>query len=120
MKCPQKRHEYVAQHAQVTGIYPTPFPSAVSTGVKREINWIHMPMPRNRTDDAYFAPLRACNCILRRSCIWVWCLSPIASAQQAVADFRVATECGMGRRNPETIRELLRIHSEVAAPVQEH
>jgi hypothetical protein len=26
MKCPQKRHEYVALHAQVAGVYPTPFP----------------------------------------------------------------------------------------------
>jgi hypothetical protein len=44
----------------------------------------------------------------------------IAAAQQVVADFGVATECGMGRRNREAIPELLRIHSEVAAPVQEH
>jgi hypothetical protein len=28
--------------------------NAVSAGVKREINWIHMPVLRNRTDDAYF------------------------------------------------------------------
>jgi len=32
--------------------------------------------------------------------------------------FGVATECGLGRRPPETIPDLLRIHSEVAAPVQ--
>jgi hypothetical protein len=33
--------------------------NAISAGVRREINWIHMPVPRNRTDDAYFAPLRS-------------------------------------------------------------
>ncbi len=29
----------------------------VSAGVERPIQWIHLPVPRNRTDDAYFAPL---------------------------------------------------------------
>ena len=32
--------------------------NAVSAGVTRTINWIHMPVPRERTDDAYFAPLK--------------------------------------------------------------
>jgi len=31
----------------------------------------------------------------------------------------VATECGLGRRPPETIPQLLRIHAEVSAPVGE-
>ena len=129
MKCPQKRHEYVAQHAKVTGIYPTPFPSAVSTGVKREINWIHMPMPRNRTDDAYFAPLRRLQ-LHPETELYLGLVHftdgvegtrrRVAVAQKVVADFGVATECGMGRRNPETIPELLRIHSKVAAPLERH
>jgi hypothetical protein len=29
----------------------------------------------------------------------------------------VATECGFGRRPPETVPDLLRIHAAVAAPV---
>jgi hypothetical protein len=33
--------------------------NTISTGARRQINWIHMPMPRNRTDEAYFAPLRS-------------------------------------------------------------
>lgn len=32
--------------------------NAISAGVQRPIQWISMPVPRNRTDDAYFAPLR--------------------------------------------------------------
>jgi hypothetical protein len=31
-----------------------------------------------------------------------------------VTDFSIATECGFGRRRPETIPELLRIHAAVA------
>ena len=38
----------------------------------------------------------------------------IAAAEKHVRDFSIATECGFGRRRPETIPELLRIHAEVA------
>jgi hypothetical protein len=103
--------------------------NAVSAGVKREINWIHMPVPRNRTDDAYFAPLRRLQ-LHPETELYLGLVhftdgvegtrKRITAAQQVVADFGVATECGMGRRNPETIPELLRIHSEVATPVPEH
>ena len=103
--------------------------NAISAGVKREINWIHMPVPRNRTDDAYFAPLRRLQ-LHPETELYLGLVhftdgvegtqKRITAAQQVVADFGVATECGMGRRNPETISELLHIHSEVATPVLEH
>jgi hypothetical protein len=103
--------------------------NAISAGVKREINWIHMPVPRNRTDDAYFIPLRRLQ-LHPETELYLGLVhftdgvegtqKRITAAQQFVADFGVATECGMGRRNPETIPELLRIHSEVATPVLEH
>ena len=32
------------------------------------------------------------------------------AANKVVQDYAIATECGMGRRPPETIQELLRIH----------
>jgi hypothetical protein len=44
-------------------------------------------------------------------------LKRIKAAQQCVADFGVATECGFGRRPPDSIPALLRIHSQVAEPV---
>ena len=31
--------------------------NAVSTGVRRPIQFFHLPVPKPRTDDAYFAPL---------------------------------------------------------------
>jgi hypothetical protein len=97
----------------------------VSAGVGREINWIHMPVPRNRTDDAYFAPLQRLH-LHPETELYLGLVHftdgvagtqrRIAAAQKVVTDFGVATECGLGRRNPETIPELLRIHREVAAP----
>ncbi len=99
---------------------------AISSGVGRQITWIHMPVPRNRTDDAYFAPLRHLE-LHPETELYLGLVHftdgvegtqrRIAAAQKVVVDFGVATECGMGRRNAATIPELLRIHSEVAAPV---
>jgi len=37
----------------------------------------------------------------------------IAAAEKHASDFGIATECGFGRRPPETIPNLLRIHAEV-------
>ena len=38
----------------------------------------------------------------------------IAAAQQVGPRFGIATECGMGRRPPETIPALLRLHAALA------
>src|SRR5947207_713755 len=32
--------------------------NGISAGLKRSLNWISMPVPRNRSDEAYFAPLK--------------------------------------------------------------
>ncbi len=99
--------------------------NAISAGLERQINWIHMPVPRNRDDDAYFTPLRNLH-LHPETELYLGLVHytdgnegtqrRIAAAQKVIADFGVATECGFGRRPAETIPELLRIHSEVAAP----
>jgi hypothetical protein len=38
----------------------------------------------------------------------------LATARRFATDFSIATECGFGRRDPDTIPELLRIHAAVA------
>jgi len=100
--------------------------NAISAGVRRTINWIHMPVPRNRTDDAYFAPLRNLQ-LHPETELYLGLVhytggiegtrQRIAAARRVVTNFGVATECGFGRRPPETIPDLLRIHSAVAAPL---
>ncbi len=86
-------------------------------------------MPRNRTDDAYFAPLRILQ-LHPKTELYLGLVHltdgvqgtrrRLAAAQKVIADLGFTTECGMGWRKVETIPELLRIHSEVAAPVEEH
>ncbi len=91
--------------------------------VKRPINLIHMPVPRDRSDDAYFAPLK--NLTLRPETQLALGLvhhtdglegttRRMATARNYAKDFSIGTECGFGRRRPETIPELLRIHAEAA------
>jgi hypothetical protein len=99
--------------------------NGISASLKRSLNWISMPVPRNRSDDAYFAPLK--NLLLHPETELYLGLvhytdgvegtqRRIEAAQKVVANFGVATECGLGRRPSETIPDLLRIHREVAAP----
>ena len=42
----------------------------------------------------------------------------LASARRYVSDFGVATECGFGRRAPETIEPLLTLNADVAALIE--
>ena len=97
-----------------------------SAGLKRSLNWISMPVPRNRSDDAYFAPLK--NLQLHPDTELYLGLvhytdgvegtrGRFQAAQRVVTNIGVAAECGLGRRSPDTIPDLLRIHSEVAAPL---
>jgi hypothetical protein len=91
--------------------------------VKRPINLIHMPVPRDRSDDAYFAPLKTLK--LRPETTFALGLvhhtdgldgtaQRMATARKYATNFAIGTECGFGRRKPETISELLRIHAEAA------
>jgi hypothetical protein len=91
----------------------------ISAKMDRSIELIHMPVPRERSDAAYFAPLRD----LRLAGGTELALGLVHytdglegtkrrmdTARQFVGDYAVATECGFGRRAPETISELLRLH----------
>jgi hypothetical protein len=95
----------------------------LSADIKRPIQLIHMPVPRDRSDEAYFEPLKR----LRLKPETELCLGLVhytdgvsgtrrrmAAAERHAADFSVATECGFGRRDPNTIPELLRIHAKIA------
>ena len=100
--------------------------NGVSAGLQRQLNWVHMPVPRDRTDDAYFAPLRDLR-LRPETELYLGLVhmtdgldgarARIAAAQAAAGNFGVATECGFGRRDPATIPELMAIHARVADPI---
>jgi hypothetical protein len=97
--------------------------NALSTSIGRPMNWLHMPVPRDRIDDAYFAPLKKLQ-LGPKTRLYLGLIhftdgvagtrKRIAVAARYQPDFGIATECGFGRRPPETIPELLRIHAELA------
>jgi len=95
----------------------------LSADIKRPINLIHMPVPRDRSDDEYFAPLKGLRVrpetelsmgLVHYTDGVAGTRKRLAVAQRYLPQFSIATECGFGRRATETIPELLRIHAEVA------
>jgi hypothetical protein len=97
--------------------------NAAHKEVTRPIDHYHMPVPRNRDDEAHFAPLKDLAIgeaklylgLIHHTDGIAGSLRRVATARKYVSGFGVATECGLSRRPKETIPELLRVHREVAA-----
>lgn len=96
--------------------------NGISAVVSRDVQWIHLPVPRDRSDDAYFEALSDLKLkpetelflgLVHHTDGVQGTQARIAAAEKFVTGFGISTECGMGRRPPETISELLRIHAEV-------
>ncbi len=96
----------------------------LSAGVGRTIDWIHMPVPVERDDEAYFEALA--NLSLKpETQLFLGLIHDtdgvegtrrrMTTADKYVSGYGVATECGFGRRPAETVGPLLDIHAEVAA-----
>lgn len=99
------------------------FANATAARVTRSIQLFHMSVPRNRDDDAYFAPLRRLNVpagteialgLVHYTDGVVGSRRRLATAEKFIDNFLIGTECGFGRRPPDTVLDLLRIHAELA------
>jgi hypothetical protein len=98
--------------------------NALSRKITRPIDLIHMPVPRDRSDDAYFAPLRGLE-VGPKTEIYLGLVHftdgveglrrRMDTAVRYIQEFGVATECGFGRRDPSTIPELLQLHLAASA-----
>jgi hypothetical protein len=95
----------------------------IVTGLSRPLDWVHMPVPRDRDDDAYFAPLRRLRLpadtelflgLIHATDGMDGARRRIAAAQRWSPPFGVATECGLGRRSPESVPALLGLHRSAA------
>jgi hypothetical protein len=99
------------------------FANALFHQIERRIDWVHMPVPIDRTDDAYFAPLDRLE-LPADTQLYLGLVhledgvdggrARIQAASAHVKGFGVATECGLGRRNPDDIPRLLSLHREIA------
>ncbi|MGH8595491.1 MAG: hypothetical protein ACREXT_02390, partial [Gammaproteobacteria bacterium] len=93
--------------------------NGIAARVRRSIQWIHMPVPRARSDAAFFEPLRKL-ALAPESMLYLGLVhhtdgllgtrARIAAATSVIPKFGIAAECGMGRRDPNTIRDFLKLH----------
>lgn len=90
----------------------------------RPITWIHLPVPIERDDDAYFAPLDDLRLgddtelylgLVHREDGAEGARRRIDTALRHVPAFGVATECGIGRAPAGSTEGILRTHAEVAS-----
>ncbi|WP_280249361.1 hypothetical protein [Nocardia abscessus] len=95
----------------------------VLAGLDRPVNWIHLPVPRSRTDAEYFKPLADLALppetdlhlgLVHATDGRAGALQRIEAARHAISEFGIATECGMGRRPAEQIPALFDLHAELA------
>jgi hypothetical protein len=94
--------------------------------LRRPIEFIHMPVPIGRADEAYFAPLRR---LERAPEVEFYLglahdkdgvagtLKRASVARKAISDFGISTECGLNMRTPDNIRQLLHIQADAAAQI---
>jgi hypothetical protein len=114
-------HRHVVEPSSLE--MPVKLANAISAGIGRSIELIHMPVPRERDDEMYFEPLnllalrpetRISLGLIHNSDGVPGTRRRISTAERFLKRFLIATECGFGRRPPETIPRLLAVHAEVA------
>ena len=96
--------------------------NAVAAALDRSLNWIHMPVPRDPDDEAYFGPLADLRLAptTRPSCTWGWSTTPTGSREpndglprpgRVAPRFGSRPSPGSGRRPPESIPPLFEVHA---------
>lgn len=101
--------------------------NGINARLIRKLDWIHLPVPIERTDDAYFAPLKHLT-LFEHTELFLGLLhlddgeegaaKRVTAAKKFVNDFGVSTECGFGRRPPEIIPTMFKLHSKISSPAQ--
>ncbi len=96
--------------------------NATSAGVARPIQFFHMPVPKGRTDDAYFAPLDNLH-LHSETELYLGLVhhddpdgdvARLTAARRHTRVGGVATECGMARGDPARLPSLLAAHVRAA------
>jgi len=97
------------------------YANAVIAASAREISWLHLPVPIERDDEAYFVPLAELAPVaelylglVHREDGAEGARRRIAAASAFTPAFGVATECGIGRAPAGSTEGILATHTEVA------
>jgi hypothetical protein len=96
----------------------TELANGILAHVQRRVDFLHLPVPRERDDAAYFVPLHRLRLPLD-ACLYLGLIHHadeagdrrrIATARTVTPRFGVATECGWGRTDPARVTGLLASH----------
>ena len=96
--------------------------NGIDAAVTRQIEFLHIPVPRDRTDDGYFQPLQDLD-IDRDIALYLGLIhqddeagdaARIATARKYLDEFGISTECGWGRKDPDRVPGLLESHRKQA------
>jgi hypothetical protein len=96
-------------------------------GVSRPITWLHMPVPIDRTDDAFFAPLESLG-LGPETELYLGLVHAqdgvegtrrrIAAAKKYAPSFGIASECGISRgRDSNLAMDFIKTYAAAAAGV---
>jgi len=97
----------------------------ITRSVQRPIHWMHMPVPIDRTDDAYFAPLKELQ-LQPSTELYLGLVHAqdgvdgtakrIAAAKRFVPKFGIGSECGISRgRDPNVAMNFIKTYAGAAA-----
>jgi hypothetical protein len=96
----------------------------IAASVPRPINWVHMPVPVDRVDDAFYAPLRQLELapgtelylgLVHTTDGVAGTRRRMAVAAKYVPEFGIASECGISRgRNPNVALDFLKVYAGAA------
>ncbi|MDE0349708.1 MAG: hypothetical protein OXM56_08375 [Gammaproteobacteria bacterium] len=114
-------HEHIVEPTDARIL--TRLANGIVAAAGRRLDWIHLPVPKERHDAAFFEPLKRLRLppqtrlylgLVHMTDAEEGAQRRIAAARAAVAEFGIATECGFGRRPPETVVPLLELHERIA------
>lgn len=114
-------HKHIAEPEDA--LILTALANGITRAAGRRMDWIHMPVPIERHDAAFFEPLKQLKLppdtrlylgVVHMTDAEEGARRRIAAAREAVGDFGIATECGFGRRPPDTVVPLLELHERIA------
>ena len=86
--------------------------------VARRVDYVQMPVPKERTDDGYFAPLEQLQ-DLQETSLYLGLIhfddeagdmARLTAAQKHIRVGGISAECGWGRTDPDRVPGLLQSH----------
>lgn len=96
--------------------------NAIAQRVERPIDFVHMPVPIERDDDPYFAPLDKLS-LAPGTEVYLGLIHladrvdgarrRIQAAERHLPAFGLSTECGWGRMDPDDVMPLLELHTQI-------